>query len=210
MPEIIDLTRPLSRETLAYPGDSRALKVERLKYGVPGMTVSHLSLLDLHAATHIDAPLHFTPDGADVADLPLRLLPLRLIRASITLEPSDVPDDIAGQAVLIAAGWELPPETPAYFESFPFLTEGAAAALADRGAALVGVESPSVDPADASHDYRAHRILLGAGIPIVEGLCNLDRLNADTRYWFGAFGLPIRGAEASPVRAIAIVWNDDS
>jgi len=210
MPKVIDLTRPISTETLSYPGGSRALEVTTVDCGVFGMIVSRLSLLDLHAATHIDAPLHFVPDGSDVADLPLRLLPLRLIRGSTTIEPSDIPDDIAGQAVLFASGWELPPETPAYFESFPFLTEGAAAALAERGAALVGVESPSVDPAGASHDYRAHRILLGAGIPIVEGLCNLDRLNADTRYWFGAFGLPIRGAEASPVRAIAIVWNDDS
>ena len=64
--------------------------------------------------------------------------------------------------------------TDQYFEGHPFLTKDAAQFLADEGAALVGIDSYNIDDT-ADLTRPAHSILLGAGIPIVEHMCNLER-----------------------------------
>jgi kynurenine formamidase len=46
---------------------------------------------------------------------------------------------------------------------------------------------------------------LGASLPVVENLCGLDGLPA--RFRLSAFPLRLRGADGSPVRAVA-EWED--
>jgi len=52
--------------------------------------------------------------------------------------------------------------------------------------------------------YPAHKVLLGAGVPIVENLTNLDAIGA---HLFDLIVLPLRlaGRDGSPVRAIAVI-----
>jgi kynurenine formamidase len=82
-----------------------------------------------------------------------------------------------------------------------------AQALVAHDVAIVGLDSSSADPAVS--DYPAHRILLAAGIPILEGLVNLPalipHLQAGHTVRLAAFPLRIQGLEGSPVRAVAIV-----
>jgi kynurenine formamidase len=55
------------------------------------------------------------------------------------------------------------------------LTQAAAEALVESDAAIVGIDSLNVD--DSTDQHRpVHTVLLGAGIPIVEHLCNLGQL----------------------------------
>jgi len=51
--------------------------------------------------------------------------------------------------------------------------------------------------------FPAHKVLLGAGVPIVENLTNLDAIGADL---FELIVLPLRlaGRDGSPVRAVAV------
>jgi len=206
--EIVDLTRRLSDRTLQFPGDEPGLVTRRVDLGVSDAQLTHVAHLDLHLGTHIDAPLHFIPGGADVASLELALRPAVIVRArQRTLFPSVLPTaSLRGCAVLFDTGWTPDAESPAYFEGFPHLSPEIAAELASRGAALVGIDSPSVDRVDADLDSPAHRALLGAGIPIVEGLCHLDRIPGEAgALWFAAFPLKIDGAEGSPVRAVILV-----
>src|SRR3712207_8075355 len=53
--------------------------------------------------------------------------------------------DVVGSAVLVHTGWDRHWRTDAYFEDHPFLTEAAARLLAERGAALVGIDSHNID-----------------------------------------------------------------
>ena len=202
---VIDLTKQLNGDSLAYPGDQPILAIARIDVGDPTCLVSKLTHLDLHGGTHIDAPLHFVPGGGDVAALPLQLLPAVLVETSrhpIDLE--DLPDHVAGRAVLFSTGWERHKDVPEFFSGYPHLTIAAAQALVDGGAALVGLDTPSADPVEQPYDFPVHKILLRAGVPIVEGLCNLVSLRrADGEIWFGCFPLRIEGVEGSPVRAIA-------
>ena len=51
---------------------------------------------------------------------------------------------------------------------------------------------------------RVHSILLGAEIPIVEHLCNLQAL-PDSGFTFSAVPVKIKGMGTFPVRAFAVV-----
>jgi kynurenine formamidase len=50
---------------------------------------------------------------------------------------------------------------------------------------------------------RIHRILLGGGVTIVEGLAHLEQMR-EIHVFFVALPLPLAGGDGSPVRAFAI------
>jgi arylformamidase len=204
---IIDLTQTLTAESLSYPGDVPAWTSERVEIGSPRATVTRFSSFDPHGGTHMDAPLHFALEGVDVSALPLRLYPAVVVSIDgLRIEADSIPANCAGCAVLFSTGWEDRVGTPGYYEGFPSITGDAAQLLVVRGAGLVGVDSPGVDPGAEHPTYPAHEILCGAGLPIVEGLINLRGLLSETReLFFAAFPLKLGGLEGSPVRAVALV-----
>ena len=204
---VVDLTRPVGDGTEGYPGDSVAVRL----VAVPragGEAYDAYDLLSCHAGTHLDAPLHFVPGGRDAASLPLWAPPAVVVAArgqAIGVGILPEKGELAGRAVLLCTGWDTHIGVAVYYRDAPFLTAEAAERLAEAGAVTVGMDSPSADPF-ASRDFPAHRALLGAGIPIVEGLVGLGQLLGETRgLHFVAFPLRVRGTDASPVRAAALV-----
>jgi kynurenine formamidase len=83
--------------------------------------------------------------------------------------------EVTGRAVIIRTGWSRYFGTETYAHNAPFLAEDAVAELVMRRAALVGLDSVTVDNIG---DLRrpAHIQLPGAGIPIVERLRGLESL----------------------------------
>ncbi len=105
--------------------------------------------------------------------------------------------------MLVHTNWDRHWGTEQYFEGHPFLTREAAEHLRDSGAALVGIDSYNID--DTRDRTRpAHSVLLGAGIPIVEHLCNLGSL-PDEGFEFFAIPVKVKGMGTFPVRAFAMV-----
>jgi len=97
------------------------------------------------------------------------------------------------------------------------LSPDAAGLLLETGAGLVGTDGPSLDPRppvsqDSASDrtrpvetlepYAAHRLLLGNGVLLAEGLCNLDRLGPGP-VSCAFLPLAVVGTDGAPVRAIA-------
>lgn len=208
--QIIDLSLEMKDGSLSYPGTAPGLLLERIDIGFPGSTVSRFTQFDAHCGTHVDSPLHFVPKADDVAAMPLVVPELVVISSSKNPIPADVLSghpSLDGKAVLFSTGWERYAGTKAFFEEFPVLSPDLAEQLVAQNVALVGLDSPSVDA--ASSDYPAHRLLLSAGIPIVEGLVNLPSLiphiESGCHVRLAAFPLRIRGLEGSPVRAVALV-----
>ena len=78
--DLVDLTQPLTAESLSYPGDRPAYRAEIVDIGEPGAQLTQFTGFDPHAGTHLDAPLHFDPTGADLARVPLRILPACIVR----------------------------------------------------------------------------------------------------------------------------------
>src|SRR5262249_47653549 len=97
--------------------------------------------------------------------------------------------------------WDVHWGTPRYQSGNPFLTGDAAAYLVDRGAKLLGIDSLNIDDVE-DLGRPVHSTLLGAEIPIVEHLCNLDPLPARD-FRFSAVPAKIVGFGSWPVRAFA-------
>jgi arylformamidase len=111
--------------------------------------------------------------------------------------------DVGSKAVLIRTDWDRHWRTPQYAEGAPFVTRAAAEWLAAQNPALVGIDSVNID--DKGDGTRpVHTLLLGAGIPVVEHLCNLAQLPA-TGFRFHCVPVKFRGVGTFPVRAYAVI-----
>ncbi|MDP3603930.1 MAG: cyclase family protein [Bosea sp. (in: a-proteobacteria)] len=159
--------------------------------------------------TYLDSPRHRWPDRRDIAGLTLDevILPGLCVTVAdarpderIGLSRLDLPEDLAGKAVLIRFGWDIHWATPVY-DHYPFIDADVIAALRDRGAKLLGVDTPNAD-SRSELSRPAHTVLLGQDILIVENLCDLGRLPATG---FRFFCVPIKavGAAAMTIRAFA-------
>jgi kynurenine formamidase len=165
---------------------------------------SFLLYTGLHAGTHLDAPLHFLRDGAMVKELPLDTFMGRgcLIDVRGEVEVGFKPEYESliktNDIVLVWTGHSAKYGTDAYYEEHPVLKEELADFLIAMGVKIVGFDLPSPD----TPPFAIHRKLLGAGIPIVENLTNLEELAGFSGFEVMAFPLKI-SAEGSPVRVVA-------
>ena len=172
----------------------------------------HIGKIEMVAntGTYLDSPFHRYADGKDLSELPLEslaelegVLIHRLGMRAIGLEAVRQ-INVQNRAVLFRTDWWLHWQTPEYWSGqHPFLTAEAAQYLADEGAALVGIDSYNIDD---TTDLRrpVHSILLGAEIPIVEHMCNLDQL-PEAGFRFSAVPVKVKGFGTFPVRAFAVV-----
>jgi arylformamidase len=202
----IDVSVPLRDGMVVYDGDPPA-HIERVSRIADG-DMANLTRLDMgaHTGTHVDAPVHFLPDGAGVDRLPLDVLIGPAVVADLTGLAGDV--DAAALAGLdLPAGTErLLLKTPnsrlwardAFSHEFAGVADDAARELVARGVRLVGIDylsiAPSGDPAPS------HRTLLGAGVVVVEGL-DLRAVEPGS-YELVCLPLRIAGADGAPARAL--------
>ena len=159
-----------------------------------------------NTGTYLDTPFHRFADGDDLAGVGIERvagLPGVLVTSSdMAIDVAAFAGvDVAGKAVLVATGWDRHWGSPAYFDDHPFLTERAAAHLAERGAVLVGIDSHNIDDT-RTRSRPVHTILLGAGIPICEHLTRLAML-PPSGFRFTAAPPKIVGMGTFAVRAFA-------
>ena len=159
-----------------------------------------------NTGTYLDSPFHRYADGADLAGLRLEQLaslPGLLVRAETQAVDADAFAhlDVAGKAVLVHTGWDRHWRSDSYGKGHPFLTEAAARLLAERGAALVGIDSYNIDDT-ATRARPVHTILLGANVPICEHMTDLGVL-PPSGFAFTAVPPKIAGMGTFPVRAFA-------
>jgi len=215
---LVDLSHTVEHGMVTYPGlpapvisDWLSRDASRTRYSA-GTTfqVGKVEML-ANTGTYIDAPFHRYDGGKDIADYPLDAVSdLDGIVIRATTRPGRALDaswlhgrDLKGKAVLGHTGWDAHWRTERYGAGHPFLTHAAAEYVVSAGAALVGIDSLNLDD-DEDGARPAHTILLGAGIPVVEHLCNLGEL-PDTRFRFFAVPVKVKGIGSFPVRAFAAV-----
>ncbi len=159
-----------------------------------------------NTGTYLDTPFHRYEEGDDLAAVALDRL-AGLDGLCVRAEAMEAGEalfeglDVAGKAVLVHTGWDRHWRTDAYFADHPFLSEAAARLLAERGAALVGIDSYNIDDT-RTRRRPVHTILLGAGILICEHMTGLDALPA-SGFRFTAAPPRIAGMGTFPVRAFA-------
>lgn len=176
-------------------------------------TEFHIGKIEMVAntGTYLDSPFHRYEDGEDLSQLPLSsLADLEgiVVRArTLSGRAIDAPVfhnlQLRDKAVLVDTGWDRNWGRDEYFEDHPFLTGNAARFLTNAQAKLVAIDSLNID--DTRDLARpAHSILLKANIPIVEHLCNLDKL-PDAGFRFFAVPVKVRGMGTFPVRAFGMI-----
>ena len=210
---VIDLTQEMVDGMPAYPGDRLGVRITRLAhFSTDGYNLSRFTRLESHCGTHIDSPLHFSENGADLTGMPLQVLPATIVSTQVNPIGPEVfarSGTLSGRAVLVHTGWDARIGTPGYFQDAPSLTPEGAQFLAESKIALLGLDMPSPDPCGSS-EYPVHHILLGADIPIVEGLVRLEEAIAEEGSpYFLAFPLKVKGMDGSPVRAAVLFFSSD-
>jgi arylformamidase len=208
---LYDATLPLRAGTLTFPGDPEfAMEpLFRCSQGDP-FNLSALSL-STHMGTHVDPPLHYFDRAASVDAICLEILVgpgiiLDMRGTSVidrvALEQSDAAKHTR---ILLKTdnGCKLLEST--FTEDYVSLSEDGAQYLVDRGVKLVGIDYLSIEPyADVSAPV--HRILLQAGVLIVEGAL-LAHIPAGPCKIY-CLPLKISGADGAPARLIVEVPAD--
>ncbi len=207
MPDLqwIDISVPLHDSMVHWPGDA-PFKIERVSDVNSGdsNTLSTVTT-GTHAGTHIDAPAHFIRGGPGIDRMPpdVGIGPARVIeikdRESIKPEELEEHSIRRGDRLLFkthnsSRAWR----NDRFVKDYVYLTKESAAYLADRRVKAVGIDYLSIGGFKAD-GASVHRILLGAGIWIIEGL-NLAEIDPGR---FDLVCLPLRlaGADGSPARA---------
>ena len=189
--KIIDISKDIF-EAEVYPGDpepnlQRILKME--DGAECNLTAMYFCL---HNGTHIDAPRHFIADGETAETLDLN----RFIGECFVVEAP------AGEIDRSFIAEKVPQECKRLLikgNGKAWFSASGATAAAERFE-LVGTDSNSVGTKGAQ--VAPHTALLGAGIPLLEGL-DLSKVDSG-KYFLVAFPLKFSGVEATPTRAILI------
>ena len=210
MGRIIDLSLPIGKDLLTWPGDP-GVEVNPKKQIAEG-DPSNVSLLSIgtHTGTHVDPPVHFI-EGTDGIDrVALDVLVGEAIVADLRAADAIGLDELHG--LNLPEGTErllcrtrnsdlwssLPIEFP---DDYVAVTPEGARWMVERGIRLVGVDFLSVERAGAE-GHPVHRTLLGNGTVIVEGL-DLSKAEPGP-YRLVCLPLRITDGDGGPARAALI------
>jgi len=199
--------------------DSRHAFEKQLGHEPPFSFETRAMLLCDHGPTHVDAPLHYGPEGDDVSEMSLSTFytPGKAVDVShrepgeyITVEDLEAACDDAGvhveagDTLLLRTGhYDETYPSRAYVDNYPGLNEESTRWIVDRGVVNFGVDQPSPDtPEDIT--YPCHVVCQETDTPHMENLRNLDQVVGED-FTFVAFPLSIREGTGSPIRPVAVL-----
>jgi|SRR6202453_618017 arylformamidase len=202
----IDISVPLRTGMVAWPGDEPFERTSTLEIAKGDeCNLSQISAT-AHIGTHMDAPRHYLAGAAGIETMPIaasvgraRVIEIHdpeAIRTS-ELEPHRLSK---GERVLFKTrNSEHCWKTDHFQKNYIFIAPEAAHYLAERGVQTVGVDYLSVGGFE-SGGPETHRILLQAGIWIIEGLI-LEHVEPG-EYELVCLPLKIIGGDGAPARAV--------
>lgn len=200
---IYDISPLLSDRTAVFPGDTPFGRRVALDFTLG----DHLALSSIqtsvHIGAHADAPSHYHPEGLPIAERDLRpyLGPCQVVQVNVPagarIGLQDMRTKVTASRVLFKTGSF--PDPDRWNGDFNSLSPELVEALARQGVILVGIDTPSIDPAD-DRELATHAAVYRNNLSVLEGLV-LDDV-PEGRYGLIALPLRIEGADASPVRAI--------
>ncbi|WP_051663021.1 cyclase family protein [Alicyclobacillus macrosporangiidus] len=227
--EIIDLTLQLQDGLKTFASHPRFTLLDQVTYEFSAPRyqppcegfASKLLIASDHGGTHVDAPSHFIKGGKDIHEVPLQ----QLIGPAVCIDVSDkAPDAVIDSAMLAHRCEERAIEIrqgdivllrafpgrwgdPGFYE-WQGINDDGAAWLQEKGIKALGMDLAMVD--EVGNPKRpVHMRMLGADILLIENLVHLDRV-ANRRFLFIGLPLNVKGATASPIRAIAIPGKENA
>ena len=205
MADLIDISARLRPGMPTWPGSS-GIELTNTQAFARGddVNVSQLNM-DVHCGTHVEAPLHFIDGGAPLEAFPLDVYvgPAHVLRldsatAIGSRELSAVPSGVERLLLRTSSSGLLNRGGEEFRRDYVALTADGARWIVDHDIRLVGVDYLSVQRFEDTPE--THRILMRAGVAIVEGLDLSEVAPGD--YWLMCLPLRLGGAEAAPARAV--------
>jgi kynurenine formamidase len=227
--QVSDLTHTLSEDFPTFGGSPGIAYDKQFDFAENGYNLYSLTINE-HTGTHLDAPLHFSADGASVDELPVSdlVIPLCIVdiraRAAEDRDTQVTPDDLTAwiaangpipdrACVAMNSGWAAKVGTADFRGADParpgglhfpgFHIEATRMLLEETNAAAIAVDTLSLDHGPSA-DFATHYAWLPAGRYGIECLAGLDALPAT-----GAtlvVGAPkTRGGTGGPARIFAMV-----
>ncbi len=200
--QYIDISPVLRRGIAVFPGDTPFERTVNMSF----KEGEHLDLSEvrttLHVGAHTDAPSHYHQDGKTIEqrDLSLYLGPCQVIEVEgkpARIKPEDVSEKITAPRVLFKTNSF--PDPDKWNEDFSALSPELITYLKKNNVVLVGIDTPSVDPA-ADKTLASHKMIYESDMAILEGIILTDVTPG--LYQLIALPLRIEGGDASPVRAV--------
>ncbi len=187
---IYDGNPPLSMEWAMSIERGDQVNLTRLSEGV-------------HTGTHVDAPFHFIQSGRKIDELEMTSFFCN-VRVIETRRKSITPGVLKGKRIRKGDGVLFRTSNSRLYgkpftKDFVFIEGETADMLVRMRVPIVGLDYLSVEKF-GSHDAPVHNVLLGASIPIIEGLC-LSGVK-EGRYTLAVFPIRLQGREAAPARAV--------
>jgi len=216
--KITDLSMSIEKGMRLFPGIPEPNFVRVRTHDENGLQVTKLETV-VHAGTHIDSPRHVINGGATISETTLDKLVGEGVVLDLTYKaPGSVitEDDLNKYAanirendiVVLNTGFEKCADAGGFCTIAP----EAAQWLVKRGIKCLGVDMPSLDPLNrtggkaSNQTHPSHHTILGAGIPLVECLVNLDAVQG--RAMFVCLPLKISDCDAAPARVIALTYSE--
>lgn len=210
-PDFYDISPVIHERIAVFPGDTAFSRNVLMSFDGG----SHLDLSTInttvHLGAHADAPSHYHKDGKSMEqrDLMLYMGPCQVITVrpgkKERIQKEHVTIDIRAPRVLFRT--DSFPDPDQWTDDFNSLSPELIDWLSGLGVRLVGIDTPSVDPSD-SKNLPSHKALYQNDMAVLEGVV-LSEV-PDGIYNLIALPLKIKGADASPVRAILLTLGDQA
>lgn len=151
----IELSHKWGHGVPVWPGDAEVQISRGVNHARDGV-LSHKIVTNMHVATHVNAPIHLIQGGTFVGGLSID----RFFRSGVILSipkgrwelitaadlDKAAPAVRSGDIVLIVTGWHVKfSDSQEYFGEAPGLATEAAQWLLDKGASIVGMDTPAID-----------------------------------------------------------------
>jgi arylformamidase len=218
--KVVDLTVTVGAETKSPPSTDMRVELEQHRRGPGFWQVTSISQ-SLHTGSHVDSALHCFTDGGTTAEIPLErvigeafVIDCSHAEPEQPIEPSDL-EKAGGRdieedlIVIVRTDWtdRTWGRFPEFFTRSPYLTEEAAEWLVARRPRALGFdffeEYSARLPDFTSEDFKCHRVVLGAGLPLLEQITNLGAIGRPRFDFFAPF-YKIAGTEGAPARYFAL------
>jgi kynurenine formamidase len=206
-----------------------AERIGAAEYGVDSLTAHYLVVTDDHIGTHCDARKHIVPDAGGPESIPLEycmsdgvLLDFTgaenghgITAAEVEAELDRIGYEVKERdIVLIHTGAGSYNTEERYKTDHCGMTAEATRWLIDRGVRMMGIDAITFDPPvwamfERREFWEAHRVMWDEEYWHLENLMNLEQIGR--AHGFQLVVLPVKwlGSTAAPVRAIAIVEDDE-
>lgn len=204
--KIFDISPEISADTAVFPGDtvfSQNVLMDCKKGDHLGLSAFTTTP---HIGAHTDAPNHYHATGVGISErrLDYYLGTCQVVEVNIArgerVRLKDIKDkNISCPRILFKTNSF--PNPNQWNNDFNSLSGEVVDWLAKNGVRLIGIDTPSIDPAD-DKELESHMRVFNNDMAILEGII-LDQVS-EGKYQLIALPLKMKNLDASPVRAVLV------